>query len=100
MTNNAIEGGVNAQLRHMLRDHRGLSLMRRIKAVCWWCYMHTECSLKPAELLKTMPTDEDIEGMYREQVYGQQHQDKPARWGDALVWSELHHSSPWRMDWD
>lgn len=21
------------------------------------------------------------------------------RWGDAVVWSELHHSEPYRMDW-
>ena len=40
-TNNSIEGGVNARLRAMLRDHRGLSLMRRVKAVFWWCYLHT-----------------------------------------------------------
>ena len=30
-TNNRLEGGVNAQLRGMLRDHRGLSLERRLK---------------------------------------------------------------------
>lgn len=34
-TNNRIEGGVNAQLRSMLRAHRGLSLERRLKAVYW-----------------------------------------------------------------
>lgn len=32
-TNNMIEGGVNARLREMLRMHRGLSTMRRIKAI-------------------------------------------------------------------
>lgn len=32
-TNNMIEGGVNAQLREMLRMHRGLSAARRIKAM-------------------------------------------------------------------
>ena len=31
ITNNRIEGGVNAQLRSMLRAHRGLSLERRLK---------------------------------------------------------------------
>lgn len=34
-TVNPIEGGVNAQLRDVLRNHRGLSLMRRVKAVFW-----------------------------------------------------------------
>jgi hypothetical protein len=32
-TNNRIEGGINSRLRAMLRDHRGLSIERRIKAV-------------------------------------------------------------------
>ena len=41
-TNNPIEGGVNALLRDILRNHRGMSLMRRVKAVFWWCYLHTE----------------------------------------------------------
>ena len=29
-------------LREMLRMHRGLSTIRRIKAIFWWCYVHTE----------------------------------------------------------
>lgn len=36
--NNRIEGGVNARLREMLRNHRGLSIERRIKAVFWMLY--------------------------------------------------------------
>ena len=40
-TNNAIEGGADAQLRDMLGNHRGMSLMRRVKAVFWWCRLHT-----------------------------------------------------------
>ena len=30
-TNNRIEGGINAQLRTMLRNHRGMSIERRIR---------------------------------------------------------------------
>ena len=41
-TNNQIEGGVNARLRAMLRDHRGLNIERRIKAAFWWCDMYPE----------------------------------------------------------
>ena len=40
--NNRIEGATNAPLPQVLRDHRGMRLSRRIKAVFWWCYMHTE----------------------------------------------------------
>lgn len=99
-TNNKIEGGVNSQLRQMLRDHRGLSLMRRIKAVFWWCYMHTEFPLPPAEILKIMPTDQDIEAIYQELSDSQRVGDSIPQWGDSIVWGDLHHSAPYRMDWD
>lgn len=51
-TNNRIEGGVNACLRDMLHNHRGLSVERRIKAVFWWCYMHSPKRLSASEILK------------------------------------------------
>ena len=99
-TNNRIEGGVNAQLREMLRRHRGLSTLRRAKAVYWWCYLHSECPLPAPEILRTMPTDDDIADLYRRLAYGPQKRDGPQEWGDGLVWSELHHSTPWQVDWD
>ena len=64
-TDNAIEGGVNAQLRDMLGDHRGMSAMRRVKAVFWWCYLHTERPRPARELLRSMPTDDDIDFLYK-----------------------------------
>ena len=93
-TNNRIEGGVNAQLRAVLRNHRGLSLMRRIKAIYWWCYMHAECPLPAAELLKSMPTDEDIDLLYKTYAAAPKHDDGPS-WGEAPVWEELHHRTPY-----
>ena len=99
-TNNRHEGGVNAPLRDMLRLHRGMSALRRVKAVFWWCYMHSEKPLPAAEILRTMPTDEDIADLYRRIVYEPQKRDGPVEWGDGLVWAELHHSTPWRIDWD
>lgn len=99
-TNNRIEGAVNAQIRDMLRNHRGLDVQRRAKAVFWWCYMHSPHPLPPSEILRVMPTDESISAIYqrideRNRLDG----DIPG-WGDAIVWSELHHAEPWRMDWD
>jgi hypothetical protein len=99
-TNNKLEGGVNTQLRDMLRRHRGLSLMRRAKAVYWWCYKHTENPLGAAETLKTMPTDADIVELYNRVAYEPQQKDGPQQWGDGLVWSELRHTQPWRLEWD
>jgi hypothetical protein len=99
-TNNAIEGAVNAQLRHLIRDHRGLSLMRRIKAVFWWCYMHTEYPLSPAELLRVMPTDEDIDSYFRALDERRQFIESLPGWGDAVVWADFHLSGPARLEWD
>ena len=98
-TNNAAES-LNAQLRAMLREHRGLSLERRIKAVYWWCYMHTESPLNAAEILRVMPTDADIAKEMRLINYEDRAKIGPRKWGDGLVWEELHRSNPWRRDWD
>ena len=49
----------------MLRDHRGLSIERRIKAVFWWCYMHSPEPLSANEIIKVMPTDKSIAEIYR-----------------------------------
>lgn len=99
-TNNSIEGGVNARLRAMLRDHRGLSVGRRLKAVFWWCYMHSPSPLPAAEILRVMPTDESIAAIYGRLSERERLEGTIPRWGDAIVWSELHHSEPYRMDWD
>ena len=94
-TNNRIEGGINARLRSMVRDHRGLSDLRRAKAVFWWCYMHTECPLPAAQLLKEMPTDDDVD-LLRD-VYGVDlpRDAGPVEWGSGVVWEELHHRTRW-----
>lgn len=94
-TNNRIEGAVNTQLRAVLRNHRGMSLTRRIKAVFWWCLMHTECPPDARTILKEMPTDDDIDALRK--LYGVKPKDglEPVEWGDGIVWSEFHHSTPY-----
>ena len=64
-TNNRIEGGINAQLRTMLRNHRVMSIERRIKVGFWWCYFHTPKPLSASEILKVMPTDRSISKLYK-----------------------------------
>lgn len=92
-TNNLIEGATNAKIRDMLRNHRGLSLVRRIKAAFWLCYMDTECPKKASEILRSMPTDEDM-GLLRE-MYGiaPKDADEPMEWGRGIVWEEFHHKT-------
>lgn len=96
VTSNSIEGGVNAQL----RDHRGLSIERRAKAIFWWCYMHSPDPLPAAEILRAMPTDRSIAEIYGRMGERERLEGTIPRWGDAIVWSELHSSEPYRMDWD
>lgn len=89
-TNNRIEGAINAQLRAMLRNHRGLSVERRIKAVFWWCYMRSPHPLPYDEILKVMPTDKSIAKIYKEMSERETLEDMIPTWGDAIVWSDLH----------
>ena len=99
-TNNRIEGGVNAQLRSMLRAHRGLSLERRLKAVYWCCYMHSPRPLSILDILNCMPTDESITAIYKRlSDYCQIDRSIP-QWGDAPVWTELHMSTDFPTYWD
>ena len=99
-TNNRIEGGINAQLRGMLRNHRGMSLIRRIKAVYWWCYLHTEHPKSPSEMLRSMPTDDDIDQLYDLYATHPSNDGDPVEWGDGLTWSEFHHETryPYSVD--
>lgn len=67
-----------------------MSLMRRVKAVFWWCHMHSGDSRTAAEKLVTMPTDADIDLLYRTCSASPKRDDGP-EWGDRAVWEELHH---------
>ena len=89
-TNNRIEGGINSRLREMLRNHRGLSIERRIKAVYWWCYMHSPEPLSLSEIIKTMPTDRSIAAIYQRMNDKSRLEKSLSLWGDAIVWSDLH----------
>lgn len=100
-TNNLIEGKVNSALRAMLRNHRGLSIERRIKAVFWWCYMHQPRPLSPAEILKVMPTEKSISKIYNTMNTRSRLEEILPAWGDAIVWSDLHKSDPYPNNpWD
>lgn len=99
-TNNQIEGGINARLRAMLRDHRGLSVERRIKAVFWWCYMHSPKPLSSNEILNSMPTDKSIADIYKRMTRQERLSGTIPDWGDSIVWSELHKTTDFPNSWD
>lgn len=99
-TNNQIEGGTNAPLRQMLRDHRGMRLTRRIKAIFWWCYMHTQHPLPAAQILKVMPTDDQIEQAALQAQLDHHSAGTIPRWGDAICWTDLHHTTGYHHPWN
>lgn len=99
-TNNQLEGGINSRLRAMLREHRGLSIERRIKAVFWWCYMHSPEPLSASEILKVMPTDRSIADIYQRMTYRERLEQSIPTWGDAVVWEEFHKPSNYPVYWD
>lgn len=93
-TNNLIESW-NARIRDMLRRHRGLSLVRQIKAVCWWCHQHTGHPEPDAWLAANAATDEQIEALYREAwerspLGAWQTTGIPMRYGTGIDWDEFH----------
>ena len=89
-TNNAIESR-NARIREMLRLHRGLPLIHRIKAIFWWCYMHTEAPLPPAEILRVVPTDDQVDGLFASaSSRGGRGDGVPEEYGSGIAWSEFH----------
>jgi hypothetical protein len=52
-TTNRLEGGTNAQLRLLLRTHRGMSEDHRKRAIKCYLYLHSEQPLPPAKLIQT-----------------------------------------------
>jgi hypothetical protein len=51
-TTNPIEGGVNAQLRLVMRHHRGMRPAHQRRAVEWWCYLNSPGRKDPWSLAK------------------------------------------------
>lgn len=54
-TTNQIEGGVNAQIRELLRRHRGLSQHHMQRAIEWLLYYKSESPIPPEKLGNTNP---------------------------------------------
>ena len=98
-TTNQIES-TNARLRQMLRDHRGMRLTRRIKAVFWWCYTHSAHPQPAATILATMPTDAALENAWQQAAQNHQATAIIPGWGDAICFNELHHTTPYHNTWD
>lgn len=93
-TTNAIES-LNSRLRAMLRHHKGLPIDRRIKALYWFCYLHSPAPVPLKDIPSIMPTDTDIEHAYQRLGSRQKTHETIPRWGTAIVWEDLHHQTPY-----
>lgn len=92
---NKIEN-LNGRIRRMLSMHRGMSIDHRVKAVFWLCYMEAEMPKSFAWMLREFPDDDQIREWRR--LAAKERGDEsgaPARWGEELVWSEFHRSTPY-----
>ena len=97
-TNNVIEGRVNAQLRNVLRNHRGLSAIKRIKTIFWWCYLDSESVLSPAETLRVMPTDSEVDGLFAQATKEKQREKSDSKnYGVGIDWNEFHMPTEFRQ---
>ena len=97
-TNNVIEGRVNAQLRQVLRNHRGLTAIKRIKVIFWWCYLDSESALSPAETLRVMPKDDEVEGLFAQASKERQREKSDTKnFGIGIDWNEFHMPTEFRQ---
>ena len=59
--------------------------------------MHTECPLPASEILRTMPTDDEMEGCFRIASAKRGRDDgAPAEYGTGVDWNEFHMSTEYR----
>lgn len=63
-TNNMIEGGANSQPGTVLRNHRGLTSVKRAKAVLWWCHARSGDARTARGKPAAMPTDAEIDFLF------------------------------------
>lgn len=62
--------------------------------------MHSPRPLSASELLEVMPTDKSIADIYQRMFDAGKHTESIPRWGDAIVWGELHTNSEYPVYWD
>ena len=97
-TSNKIESN-NACIRAMLRNHRGMNVEHRIKAVFWWCYMHSEAPISYARMIEEFPTDNDVREWRRLAAETRKSNEGSDCQGAEVLWSEFHMSGSKTTGW-
>lgn len=53
--------------------------------------MHTESPLPPADIIRVMPTDDEVDGLFATVSSDKKHDDSaPKEYDTGIVWSEFH----------
>ncbi len=86
---------MNSQLRAVLRNHRGLTSVKRVKAVFRWCLAHSGDARAARGRLAAMPADADIDFLFSVCSASPSREDGGPEWGDGAVWGDLHHRGPY-----
>ena len=62
--------------------------------------MHVECPKSMPDTLREMPTDDDVDVLRDRFGIRAEGLGTPERWGEGLVWEELHHKTryPYSVD--
>ena len=66
------------------------------KACFWWLLMHTECPPSAAEILRTMPRDEDVAGLFAAAAKRKSGGDGGDGYGCGIDWNEFHMPTEFR----
>lgn len=72
--------------------------MRRVKAVFWWCYLHSEFKRPEAEMLRTMKTDAEVEGLFALASQPRRNGNgAPDEYSSGVDWNEFHTPTEYRQ---
>lgn len=77
----ASRGGRQRAAEGHAQGPQGLSIERRLKAIFWWCYMHSPEPLPATEMLRVMPTDRSIAEIYERLDERERLEGTIPRWG-------------------
>lgn len=58
-TTNSLEGGINAQIKNLLHNHRGLPSEHQRIMCDWWLYLHTEHPKSPTAIARAQNWGQD-----------------------------------------
>ena len=94
-TTNPLEGGINAQIKRVIYNHRGLSEQHMRRAVEWWCYLHSENPTKPHQLIRPEHLKPQPKPPIKEPKPG------PVKWdnGVDLIHADYHPDVSIRKGW-